>query len=329
MSGPYGRPAHRRSKPAARIAEPGLLRRSTRSISFPIRSERSSSGLADSAGKSLRAGIGDLSTKLSPPVAPWPAPPPLRIAVLGNHARNKGADTLVWDRRSNWRRQLPFPHRRGRSRRNTRPVLAALPAQRRRTARSLRAGTSRRHLCGGCHVALFASPWPETFLLTLSEAMQAGARARGPGPGGLRRTRPRRGKRPRRARGRRLLRPCPAGPAGRSVVAGKAQGGRAGTRVPTLDEDAAGFERLYDGLAAEYGLPGASFPVALQVGNVRSDRCGPGRRRRLQPGGQIDSGEGDVRIYKTQGARMPCFAAHGNGPPPGSARVNNASERGG
>ena len=62
------------------------------------------------------------------------------------------------------------------------------------------------------------------------------------------------------------------------------------TRVPTLAEDAAGFERLYDGLAAEYDLPGASFPVALQ-GRRNGGHC-----RRTEPGGQIGLTEGGADL---------------------------------
>jgi glycosyltransferase involved in cell wall biosynthesis len=195
------------------------------------------------------------------PSSPLPASPPLRIAVLGNHAHNKGADTLISIIRQLASESVQFRIAGG----VEKEYKADLEAMPRHAVELLgpyepeQVGTILR----GCHVALFASPWPETFMLTLSEAMHAGAVPVGPNLGAFG-ERVRDGENGIVVRGDagsyvRALRSLLDNP---SLLERLAAGVRA-SRVLTLDEDAAGFELLYDGLAAEYGLPGTSFPVSL------------------------------------------------------------------
>jgi len=197
----------------------------------------------------------------SSPPSPLTAPPPLQIAVLGNHARNKGADALV-----------PIIQRLAAENMRFRiagavaePYKAQLQAMPRTSVELL--GPYEPEQVGkvlqGCHVALFASPWPETFMLTLSEAMHAGAVPVGPDLGAF-------GERVRDGENGLVV----DGDVGSYVLAlltlldnppllERLRAGVRATRVLTLDEDAAGFEQLYDALAAEYGLPEPTFPVAL------------------------------------------------------------------
>ena len=182
--------------------------------------------------------------------------------MLGNHARNKGADTLIAIVRQLACESIRFRIA-GAVDKDYKARLQALP----RNAVEL-LGPYEPEQVGailrGCHVALFASPWPETFMLTLSEALHAGAVPVGPNLGAY-------GERVRDGENGLVVRgdvgsylPRADDPAGQSVAVERLRAGVRATRVLTLDEDAAGFERLYDGLAAEYGLPGASFPVALE-----------------------------------------------------------------
>jgi len=205
-------------------------------------------------------GLG-VRAEISPRSAPLPAPPPLRIAVLGNHTLNKGADTLI----AILKRLAPENIQFRIAGAVAEPFKTQLQAMSRRSVELLgcyepeEVGTILRD----CHVALFASPWPETFMLTLSEAMHAGAVPVGPDLGAF-------GERVRDGENGLVVR----GDVGSYVRAlltlldnppllERLRAGVRATHVLTFDEDAAGFEELYDGLAAEYGLPGPSFPVAL------------------------------------------------------------------
>jgi glycosyltransferase involved in cell wall biosynthesis len=243
--------------------------------------------------KAFVQGLG-ICPHVSPPPPPPPMPP-LRIAVLANHARNKGADTLL-----GIVEQLASPavhfriagaiekEYRDRFQRLSRNSVELLgPYEPEQVGGILR----------GCHVALFASPWPETFMLALSEALQAGLVPVGPDLGAYG-ERVRDGENGLVVSGNvaayvRTLRSLLDDPA----LLGRLQAGVRASRVPTLAEDAAGFERLYDGLAAEYNLPGASFPVAMEGDGTAATVAeqNPAAKSALQKA---------MRIYKTQGARV-------------------------
>ncbi len=241
--------------------------------------------------KAFVQGLGICPQSSPPP----PAMPPLRIAVLANHARNKGADTLLGIVEQLASSSFHFRVA-GAIEKEYRDRFQRLP----RNAVELLGPYEPEQLggiLGGCHVALFASPWPETFMLTLSEALQAGLVPVGPDLGAY-------GERVRDGENGLVVR----GDVGSYVRALRAlldnpsllarlQAGVRACRVPTLAEDAAGFERLYDGLAAEYNLPGASFPVALQGEETAAIAAeqNPAAKSALQKA---------VRIYKTQGARV-------------------------
>ena len=250
------------------------------------------------ADKVFVQGLG-IRPELSPRSAPWPAPPPLRIAVLGNHAQNKGADTLVSIVRQLASESLQFRIA-GAVENDYKARLEALPGS---SVELLgpyepeQVGTILR----GCHVALFASPWPETFLLTLSEAMHAGAVPVGPDLGAY-------GERVRDGENGLVVR----GDVGSYVRAlltlldnpallERLRAGAEATRVLTLDEDAAGFERLYDGIAAEYGLPGRSFPVSLASETFAPIVAVPAAAAGCNPAAKSTL-EKVTWIYKTQGA---------------------------
>jgi glycosyltransferase involved in cell wall biosynthesis len=232
---------------------------------------------------------------LAPRSAP-PPPPPLRIAALGNHARNKGADALISiiQRLASQRVQFRIA---GAVAKEYQARLEALP---RNSVELL--GPYEPEQVGailrGCHVALFASPWPETFLLTLSEALHSGVVPVGPDLGAY-------GERVRDGENGLVVRGDVE-----SYVRGllslldnpplleRLRAGAAATRVFTLDEDAAGFAQLYDRLAAEYGLPGESFPAALE-----SEEFAPVAAAPAGHSPAVKSTlEKAVWTYKTQGA---------------------------
>jgi glycosyltransferase involved in cell wall biosynthesis len=242
-------------------------------------------------------GLG-IRPEISPqaPRAAWSPPlpaPPLRIAVLGNHAHNKGADTLIsivqrlasesFQFRIAGAVEEPYKTRLEAMSRNSIELLGSYEPE--------QVGAILR----GCHVALFASPWPETFMLTLSEAIHAGAVPVGPTLGAF-------GERVRDGENGLVVR----GDVGSYVRAlltlldnpsllERLKAGVSATHVLTLEEDAAGFEQLYDGLAAEYGLAGASFPVSLESEEMVTTPAGhnPAAKSTLEKA---------MWIYKTQGA---------------------------
>ncbi len=238
--------------------------------------------------------------------------PPLRIAAIGNHGRNKGAEMLISIVQRLAAENVRFRIA-GDIDKDYKARLKALP---RNSVEML--GPYEPEQVGAilrdCHVALFASPWPETFMLTLSEAMHAGAVPVGPNLGAF-------GERVRDGENGLVVR----GDVGSYVRAllslldnpsllKRLQAGVRATHVLTLDEDAAGFEQLYDGLAAEYGLPGASFPVSLEAAEFAPIVTASAGRN---PSAK-STREKVLWIYRTQG-RMPCCAASGNEPPLGFA----------
>ena len=244
------------------------------------------------ADKVLVQGLG-IRPVLAPQSPPPPAPPPLRIAVLGNHARNKGAETLIAivERLASERIQFRIAGAIEEPYRSRLEALSGNSVELLGSYEPEQVGAILR----GCHAAMFASPWPETFMLTLSEAMQAGAVPVGPNLGAF-------GERVRDGENGLVVR----GDVGSYVRAllslldnppllEKLRAGVRATRVPTLDEDAAGFEQLYDGLAAEYGLPGASFPVSL----ASEEAVATPANRNPAARSTLDKA---LWIYKTQGA---------------------------
>jgi glycosyltransferase involved in cell wall biosynthesis len=99
-------------------------------------------------------------------------PPPLRVVVLGNLAANKGATTILSVIRRLASERMHFTL--------AGTIRADVHAAVRRLNRAnvtVHGGYEPEELGAileGQHVALFASPWPETYVIALSEAFRAG-----------------------------------------------------------------------------------------------------------------------------------------------------------
>ncbi len=227
--------------------------------------------------------------------------PPLRIAAIGNHGHNKGADTVIALIRRLASEQVQFRVA-GTIDEGYRPQLEALSGD---SVRLLGPYEPEHvgHILHDCHVALFASPWPETFMITLSEALHAGAVPVGPNLGAF-------AERVRDGENGLVV----AGDVGSYVGAvlslldnpsrlEKLRAGALATPVPTIEEEAAAFAEVYDGLAAKYGLPGASFPVALPpAGFVPIVGAGQGVAPRRPYSAAKSTLAKVVRVYRSHGA---------------------------
>ena len=277
-------------------------------------------GLADSRGQGFRAGIGDPPRDFAARRRRSP-PPPLRIAVLGNHARNKGADTLIAIVEQLASESIQFRIA-GAIEEAYKARLEAIAPQLRRTAGSLRAGTGRGHSAGlprgAVRIALAGNLPAHAF-----RGHARRCRARGPGPGGLRRARPRRGKRARRARGRRLLCPRACWPCWTIrrcwKGSGRAFARPASSRSTKTQRDS---NNSTTGLAAEYGLPGDFVPRLARIRRITSPIVRPCRAGNPAAKSTLEK---VMWIYKTQGAHAVLRRAWQRT----SAWIRSATERGG
>jgi glycosyltransferase involved in cell wall biosynthesis len=186
-----------------------------------------------------------------------PPAPPLRVAVIGNVAPNKGADTIIavvqqlasekkvhftiaGDVQDGFRQPLEQLRRPN--------VVLHGPYKPEDIAEILQ----------GHHVALFASPWPETFSVTLSEAFRAGVVPIAPAIGAFA-ERIRDGKNGLHVRGdvgsfMRALLSLLDDP----VMFHKLRQGVLATKILTLAEESQGIASLYEELAEQYHLPGVA-----------------------------------------------------------------------
>lgn len=231
-----------------------------------------------------------------------PPPPPLRVAIIGNVARNKGADTVISLVRRLASDQIHFD------------IAGDVLENYRRPLERLRGPGVTLHgpyeperigsILQGCHVALFASPWPETYCITLSEAFRAGAVPVAPALGAFA-ERIRDGENGLLVSGdvgsymRALLslRDDPA-------LLLRLRNGVAAGDFLTLAEDLGGIASVYEELAAQYHLPGPRRTVALDRDSLSPiSVAAVGPLPSLPLHGTISAYRQALYVYRTQGAR--------------------------
>jgi glycosyltransferase involved in cell wall biosynthesis len=200
-----------------------------------------------------------------PPPPPPDAPPPLRVAVIGTLAQNKGAGVLLDTARqlASERIEFDFAGVVAPECENQLKVLQATGVKIK--VRGRYQPEQIPEILHGKHVALFASPWPETFCITLSEAFRAGVVPVVSNLGAL-------GERVQNGRNG-LVGPAEAGffvRALRSLLhdpqqLNRLREGALATPLPTLEEEIAFMRQLYFTLADEYGLPASKRSPSLHA----------------------------------------------------------------
>jgi glycosyltransferase involved in cell wall biosynthesis len=244
-------------------------------IRFVSQSERSlvERVLPVPKGKAIVRGVGIPHSVA--PGEPDP-PPPLRVIVIGNVARNKGADVLLGlaGRLASEPIELEF--------------AGAIQPEYVEPLRQLsQAGVTVRgsyepedvgQILKGHHVALFASSWPETFVITLSEAFRAGVVPVVPNIGAFA-ERVRDGENGLVVRGDSASYLCALlSLLNDPELLERLRSGALATRPPTLEDSLSLMRNTYRALAAEYDVAASVKPtpweadssLAIPISDIRA-----------------------------------------------------------
>jgi glycosyltransferase involved in cell wall biosynthesis len=255
--------------------------------------------LAVPAEKALVQGIGipGASRRDLPP-----PPPPLRVAVIGNVAPQKGADTLISVMQRLRPEQVQFE------------IAGDIQAQYRQPVEQLRrAGVTVRgayepeqigEILQGKHVALFASNWPETYVIALSEALRAGLVPIVPAIGAFAdRIRDRENGLVVRGDAGSYIRAI-LGLLDNPALLSQLRRGVLASRFLTVEEDIEGLAAVYRELAAQYGFPGKAPAAALDrdsLAPISVTAFGAPLPEPISP--LAATWKNAVRLYRTRGAR--------------------------